>query len=103
MKSTLITTLDKAKLIGPAFAVYDRLLAVRLRLAGRDPATMDDLPVPPPYLRALVGGTPDLGAFISAGRMAAEAVSDALEAAGLSIDGLETVLDFGCGCGRVAR
>ncbi|MDQ3741962.1 MAG: class I SAM-dependent methyltransferase, partial [Actinomycetota bacterium] len=41
--------------------------------------------------------------FLQQSRNGAAVVRRALEAAGIDRAGLRTVLDFGCGCGRVAR
>jgi SAM-dependent methyltransferase len=62
------------------------------------PRGRDGLPLPSPHLRRLVAGTADEDWFLEAGRAAlddlAPLVAELRDAA---------VLDFGCGCGRVAR
>src|SRR6185436_10473121 len=63
----------------------------------------DGLPVPPPNLIVRVAGTPDAAWFLASGRLAAESIEEALERAGTSIDAMTSILDFGCGCGRVVR
>jgi len=63
----------------------------------------DGLAVPPPHLIVRVAGTPDAAWFLESGRLAAEAIRGALERAGSGIDDVDSVLDFGCGCGRVIR
>jgi SAM-dependent methyltransferase len=62
-------------------------------LRGRD-APSGELPIPPEEMRALVGRT-DPAAFDNA--------SGALVYDFLTPDTYETVLDFGSGCGRIAR
>jgi SAM-dependent methyltransferase len=106
MASLLKTALDRVGLLAPTFTLYERLLmlrGLRGRLAARDPVELDGLPVPPARLRVLVSGHPDLNWFIHSGQVAADAIREALGTAGVSMADLETMLDFGCGCGRVAR
>jgi SAM-dependent methyltransferase len=59
--------------------------------------------VPPPRLIVRVAGTADVGWFLESGRLAAESIADSLVRHGRPIEELETLLDFGCGCGRVLR
>jgi SAM-dependent methyltransferase len=63
----------------------------------------DRLPIPPERLMLLVAGTGDAGWFLESGARAAVSIRSALESAGVSLDGLSAILDFGCGCGRVLR
>jgi len=61
------------------------------------------LPVPPLALIDLVSGQPDIPWFLEGGRRAAAAIRDALSRQGVAMESLSSLLDFGCGCGRVAR
>jgi SAM-dependent methyltransferase len=61
------------------------------------------IPVPPPDLIAQVGGIPDVEWFLVGGALAAQSVADILEKNGRAIGSFESILDFGCGCGRVVR
>jgi len=71
----------------------------RVRRAGAP----DGLPLPPTRLILLVSGEPDVAWFLEGGRRAAESLRAALERRGVDLDGLQSILDFGCGCGRVTR
>lgn len=63
----------------------------------------DGQPLPPIRLIQLVSGEPDIEWFLEGGRRAAEAIRAALQRQGIELDRLGSILDFGCGCGRVVR
>ncbi len=60
-------------------------------------------PVPPPYLRTLVVGTPDLDWFLQSGERDAAEFEARLRAAGAPAFADASVLEWGCGCGRLSR
>ena len=102
MKSLVLSALGRLRLQGSAFRAYESVAS--LRALGRRPPPADDgLPVPPPRLIVRVAGTPDVSWFLESGRAAASAIRGALERAGRPIEELDSILDFGCGCGRVTR
>ncbi len=57
--------------------------------------------VPPPHLRHRVCGTPDLRAYLEGGRNSVETIKTALTKHGVKLCDPSSVLDFGCGCGRL--
>lgn len=63
----------------------------------------DGLPLPPPILCVQVSGTARPEEFLAQGRRAAGTVREAVRRAGRELEDLDSVLDFGCGCGRVMR
>lgn len=56
--------------------------------------------VPPPLLRYKVSESLDIRLFLTVGQRIAERIERALNDAGESLRHMDTVLDFGCGCGR---
>jgi SAM-dependent methyltransferase len=63
----------------------------------------DGLPLPPTRLIVLVAGTPEPEWFLESGALAARSIRGVLGKAGVEIERLDALLDFGCGCGRVLR
>jgi SAM-dependent methyltransferase len=102
VKARTLGVLGRLGLLRPAYRAYEALNA--LRASGRRaPAAMDGLPVPPPRLIVRVAGTADARWFLESGRLAAESIADALRRQGRRIEDVDSLLDFGCGCGRVLR
>jgi SAM-dependent methyltransferase len=94
VKRRLLRLLARAGLIGPAFRTYERIVSLR---PGR-PRHVAGPPLPPRRLMVRVAGTADADWFLRSGRAAYDAI-----AAHVPLEELESVLDFGCGCGRVTR
>jgi SAM-dependent methyltransferase len=86
--------LERAGLIGPAFRAYERIVSLR---PGR-PAAVDGPPLPPRRLMVRVAGTADADWFLRSGLAAYDAI-----AGHVPLAEIDSVLDFGCGCGRVTR
>jgi SAM-dependent methyltransferase len=58
---------------------------------------------PPARLRVLVAGTADIDLFLSSGAAQAAYLRELLASVGHPLEEMDAVLDFGCGCGRIAR
>ena len=61
------------------------------------------LTLPPAALREWVAGTTDPDWFLQSGKLGVQTIVSLLEAHGTVLGELDSVLDFGCGCGRVIR
>jgi SAM-dependent methyltransferase len=90
--------LDRATALAPVARLRERVMA---RRGWELKETPDGLPLPPAALRVLVTETADPTLFLLGGAASAEVICNGLDDAGVELAG--TVLDFGCGCGRVAR
>lgn len=94
-------TLERLGLLRPAFRGYEWARSLRHRRnEGPGP---DGLPMPPARLRMKVICRPGSEDFIESGRLAAETVRRELGEAGLDLERCGSILEFGCGCGRVLR
>jgi SAM-dependent methyltransferase len=74
-------------------------------LSGRRGAISDSegIPLPPAHLMVKVSGHADGELFLAGGKLGATVLRDTMARAGLSLQQLDAILDFGCGCGRIAR
>ncbi len=62
-----------------------------------------DMPIPPGNLLLVTGATRDADWFLTSGTATAGAFRSALQRIDRPIGSFRSVLDFGCGCGRVLR
>lgn len=64
---------------------------------------VDGLPLPPAKLRHRVHGALDRESFLRLGQVVSRSLHDLVGRAGRRLDSFESILDFGCGSGRVLR
>lgn len=77
----------------------DRVRSIPLRAASRG----QGVPLPPSSLMHLVAGSEDVSWFLDGGERAASSLRFILARNGVSLQSLGSILDFGCGVGRVLR
>jgi SAM-dependent methyltransferase len=103
LRRNLLDLMDKVHLARPVVQAYELGLAATRGTATRG-AKGDGLPLPPARLRAQVGPShADARVFLESGRTQARLIRDLLRENGTSVEDLDALLDWGCGCGRVLR
>lgn len=98
--------LDRAHVLGPAMSLYETALGVRgaVRARGASESGRISIPVPPAQLRARIApAQADLEFFLSSGALHADLVRTLLDDVESDVVAAAPILDFGCGCGRIAR
>lgn len=102
VRSRIADGLDRTRLLLPAERLREKWLTFRVQ--DERTTASDGLPLPPPRLRLLVDGrTGDGEAFLRLGAQMCDSIQAAVAAAGAPAEEMGAILDFGCGCGRVAR
>jgi SAM-dependent methyltransferase len=94
--------------LSPAFRAYEflkilepRYLIRNLRYVGVD--EVNGIPIPPQRLIVSVSGISDITLFLKEGELATQSILETLSKNEIRIKDFSTILDFGCGCGRVMR
>jgi SAM-dependent methyltransferase len=104
LRRRVLDLLDEVHLARPTVRLYELMLATKAQVGGRSAQTNGHLPLPPARLRAQVGPAhADAAYFLRSGREHAGLIDALLDEDGSSVEELEAILDFGCGCGRVLR
>jgi SAM-dependent methyltransferase len=106
IKQSLLTgpaLMRDSRVLRGAFRLREAAIAAVGRRRGAAFTAPDGLPIPPARLRVAVSGIADPGDHIKAGEESAAAIRTILDAAGLRIEEFGSILDFGCGSGRVIR
>ncbi|HET6997719.1 MAG TPA: class I SAM-dependent methyltransferase [Solirubrobacterales bacterium] len=101
-RSRIADGLERTHLIRPAARLREGWLTMR---APCQPAAADGLLLlPPPRLRLLVDGrSGDARRFLHVGAQMFDSIRGAVADSGSNVEEMRAALDFGCGCGRVAR
>jgi SAM-dependent methyltransferase len=106
MKHAVKSFLDRLGLLKPAFRLHEALQAMS-PAAPQDryqhDLAPDGLPIPPGRLIVQVFGQNNAAAYLEGGRLLAQSIRETLQLRDLRLEDFGTVLDFGCGCGRIIR
>ena len=96
--------LDRVHVLGPTVSLYETALGVRGAMKARRLTESGGLPVPPAQLRARIApAQADLNLFLRSGALHADLIRGLLAEARSDPVAAAPILDFGCGCGRIAR
>ena len=100
------SVLEEFRLVAREPGVCD-VLVLAEGVEPRAGTAKDGLPYPPPEMIRLVAGITSphryYQRFIAGGARVAERIGALAAGAGAPLESLDSVLDFGCGCGRVMR
>jgi SAM-dependent methyltransferase len=100
-RSAIANGLDRTHLLRPAARLRESWLT---RHAEGPLVCADGLPIPPPRLRLLVDNrSADADHYLRVGRQMFDSICAAAADSGVAVEEMHAALDFGCGCGRVAR
>lgn len=95
--------LKGVRLDGPAMRIQDRRRARHALSHTPSRVGPDSLPIPPGELIFQVAGFTSSELFIEGGAAGRRIISEVLAHNGVDVEHLGALLDFGVGCGRVAR
>lgn len=107
MKRLFIRALRAIGLLGLVFRFFENARAFTAEVSHfwrpRSLKGPDGLPLPPPKLILLVSGHSNSEKFWTEGHSAFQSICHILSRNGLDVQNFQSILDFGCGCGRVIR
>ena len=107
LRRRLKDSILRSRLPGKGALARFYLRSVERWRASRAPVgpTRDErgVAIPPARLRVLVAGSADVERFLRSGAVQAEHLKALTRQAGQPIEQMAAILDFGCGCGRIAR
>ncbi len=93
----------RRRIVGPAYRLHQRARSRRGRAEEQHQRAADGLPLPPSEFRSLVSAWDDTGVWLRSGEVDAGLLRRVVEPHGGHLTEMAAILDFGCGCGRIAR
>ena len=109
VRQRILSILTSLHLLLPIRAVFNWIrYVVNLRVQKRNAEFLatgapDGLPLPSPFLIHEVSGVYDQKSFYDNGVDGAECIRRNLKKNNLAVEQFHSLLDFGCGCGRILR
>ncbi len=107
MRKTAGNLLRSIHLLHAGRYVYRKLIGqwktLHWRILHGNELAPDGLPYPHPHLCYKVAANYDPVHYFSTGKRGSAAILNILQKSGREINEFERILDFGCGCGRIAR
>ncbi|MCK5116958.1 MAG: methyltransferase domain-containing protein [Candidatus Aegiribacteria sp.] len=107
MRKTIGNLLRSIHLLHAGRYVYRKLIGqwktLQWRILHGNELAPDGLPYPHPHLCYKVAANYDPVHYFSTGKRGITAILNILQKSGREIEEFERILDFGCGCGRIAR
>jgi SAM-dependent methyltransferase len=104
LRRRLLDAGDRLHVALPAVRLYELALAGKASLRRQSENGAGGLPLPPARLRAQAGPRhADPAYFLRSGARHAALIRELLGEDGASIEELDAILDWGCGCGRILR
>lgn len=102
LKHKIKSVLARLGILMTVFRAYEKIKS--LKPQPPIPIELNNgLPIPSPDLMVLVAGSPDPSWFLKIGKEGADNIVEVLKKNTLDITKFDSILDFGCGCGRVLR
>lgn len=104
LRRRVLDLFDRMHLARPAVRAYELALAAKSARTAKRARGTDGIPLPPARLRVQIGpDQADAGVFLHSGEHHADLIRDLLREDDATVEELEALLDWGCGCGRVLR
>lgn len=108
MQTRIVRLLKSIGLLNISFRLYEFLRSINPRYILENLITYrnqspGEPPIPPVHFIVLVSGVSKVSTFLQEGMLAYQGIQKSLKRNRIDSANFDTILDFGCGCGRVLR
>src|SRR4051812_11589180 len=108
MRNKSVSLLRKLRLLKPAYRAYEWAKTLNPKTLQsnykyRRQARQTGVRLPPDLFIVKVIGLPDVPLFFESDQSIAQTIKTVLARHGILIESLSSMLEFGCGCGRLTR